>query len=321
MKDQGKSKKGKLFDIAKSIGEAAKTTADALGTTTKNAAVSIATTVKSNSEQLNVRMEQKRYDNDLKRYCPIYEEDLKNGDLSHSPMIRIVGEDVRRTNKACEGAVGFYTEGKGMKVLNIYKEHTDLLSLEFHPYQEESVYYVDPCHSDFYIRIDEYFAYLKKVRVDELIMLAQDLGAKHVEVVLKATKTNSSDESKSGKMALGKWGAEASQNHSRHETSGIEVAADVSFSGRETPREPNIVYFKNESDILSLIKMRMAPEEENRILSKKYSFKYGNSSGIRTSDAEKIDFSLAGFGMNLSRSFASEANMENNTLLEYIVEF
>ena len=95
----------------------------------------------------------------------------------------------------------------------------------------------------------------------------------------------------------------------------------MSFSGRETPREPNIVYFKNESDILSLIKMRMAPEEENRILSKKYSFKYGNSSGIRTSDAEKIDFSLAGFGMNLSRSFASEANMENNTLLEYIVEF
>lgn len=321
MKEKDNKSKGKFLDIAKSIGTVAKTTADALGTTTKNAAISLAATVKENNEQLNAKMEQRKNENDIRKYRPVYEENIKSPEFVLPSMIRVVGDDVRRTIKACEGAIGYYTEGKGAKVFNIYKEHLNLFDIEFYPYQEEAVYYVDPCYENHYIRIDEYFVYLKKVRVDELISLAQDLGAKHVEIVLKAKALSSSVGDGSGKMRLGKWGVDASFSRSQNEAIGAEIAADINFSGQSKPVKPKINYFKNESDILSLIEMRMTPKTENRILSKKYSFRYGNSSGIKVSDAEKIDLSLASLGLGLSRSVTNEVNNECDTLLEYSIEF
>ena len=321
MKDQEKRPKENLFGFAKSLGNAAKTTAESLGETTKNAAVSLAATMKENSEQISKKLEQKKYENDLKKYAPINEEELKSEAFIIPDMIRVVGEDVRRNVKACEGAIGFWAEGKGFRLFNIYREHLELLgNLKWYPHVDETVYYVDPCHKKFYIRLDEYFAYLKKVRVDELTAIAQDLGAKSVEIVLKSQKASSSNESGSGKMALGKWGASANFSKAEKESTGVEVAAKINFAGNAAPVKPKLVYFKDEGDILALVKMRLSPDS-NQILSKKYSFRYGNSSGIKTSDAEKIDLALSGVGLDLSRSVSSEANSESNTLLEYNIEF
>lgn len=314
--------KGKLFDAAKAFGSAARSTADSIGKASKTAAASLATSVKEGSEQLSEMVEKKKYEDDLKKYAPIFVDQLTSPEFVLPNLIRIVGEDVRRNVKACAGAIGFYTKSKHIKILNIYKEHVSQLgSLEWYPYIEETVYHVDPCHSSLYIRMEDYFAYLKKVRVNELTTIAQNLGAKHVEVILKSKSNHSTAMSGKASGGIGKKGFNAQFSQSQQEFVGVEVAAKVDFSGNAHPVKPIVVYFRNESDILALVEMRMHPENGNLILSKSYSLQYSNTSGIKTSDAENIDIALSSIGCGLSRSVASEALTESNTLLEYNIVF
>ena len=314
--------KGKLFDAAKSFGSVARSTAESIGKASKTAATTLAASVKEGSEQLGEMMERKKHEEDLKKYAPIFADQLTSPEFTLPKLIRIVGEDVRRTIKACEGAIGFYTKSKHIKILNIYKEHLSRFeALEWYPYAEETVYHVDPCHNSLYIRMEDYFAYLKKVRVNELTTIAQNLGAKHVEVILKSKSNHSSVTNGKASGGIGKKGISAQFAHSQQEFVGVEVAAKVDFSGNTHPVKPIVVYFRNESDILALIDMRMNPENGNVILSKSYSLQYSNTSGIKTSDAESIDIALSSIGCGLSRSVASEALTESNTLLEYNIVF
>ena len=318
-----KFSKEKFIGFANAIGNATKSTVNTIGTATKNAAVTVAENVKESSEQLGKQIDQMKYDNDKKRLCPIFENEINSPDFRLPYLIRIVNDDKRRTNIACEGAIGFYT-GKDIKLFNIFREFVPMLNLNFYPILEEAVYYADPCHSNLYINLNDYFTYLKKVRVDELTQIAQNLGAKHVEIVLKESKSSASSQNANANMKFKKTvkvSAEASVSKSQNEFTNLEVAAKIDFSGNEKPTKPTPVYFKNESDINALIDMRMNPDNQNKILSKTYSIKYGNTSGIKVSDAEKIDASLANIGCSMSRSVTSEALSESNTILEYSITF
>lgn len=261
-----------------------------------------------------------KYDSDKKRLCPIYKEEITAPDFSLPTLVHVVDYDKRKEVKACEGAVGFLT-GKDVKILNIYREFVELLDVTFYPMLEEAVYYVDPCYANRYIKINDYFAYLKKMRVDELTAVAQDLGAKHVEIVLKGNQKSAYNQSSSGSFGAFKIGGETSSSKMKKEFTGVEVAAKIDFGGNENPIEPQLVYFKNESDINALIKMRLNPNNQNKILSKTYSLQYGNSSGIKVSDAQKIDTALTQINCGMSRSITNEAMSENSTILEYTIVF
>lgn len=310
--------KEKLKTIADTVGNVTKTAVANIGDATRTAAVSVAENVKESSEQFSKQMDQKKFENDLKRLCPIFKEQLVDDGFVLPSMVRVVSYDKRMENKACEGAVGFFT-GKDAKILNVYRDNVDLLDISFYPLLEDGVYYVDPCYDNLYIRIDEYFAYLKKMRVDELTSVAQDLGARHVEIVLKSTSNSAGSQNVSGSIGTMKKAVEVSSSRSHTEFTGVEVAAKIDFGGNEHPTEPKLVYFKNESDIKALISMRLNPSNDNKILSKTYSLQYGNTSGIKVSDAAKIDTSLA--QVNCSTSVSSEAMSENNTILEYTIVF
>jgi hypothetical protein len=101
----------------------------------------------------------------------------------------------------------------------------------------------------------------------------------------------------------------------------VEVAAKMDFSGNETPVEPKLVYFKSERDINALIKMRLDPENGNKILSQTYSLQYGNTSGIKVSDAKKIEASLSQANVSAKTSVTKEAHNESTTTLEYTISF
>ena len=315
-----KFSKDKLLNIANSVGHATKSTVANIGEATKSAAITVAENVKVGSEQLGDKLDQMKYDSDKKRLCPIYKEEILATDFVLPVLLSIVDYDKRRENKACEGAVGFWT-GKDIKVLNIYREFVDLLGVTFYPVLEETVYYVDPCYPNLYIKLDEYFAYLKKVCVDELTTVAQDLGAKHVEIVLKSKQKSSQSQSGAGNLGGLNLGGDMSFSKARSEIAGVEVAAKIDFGGNETPVEPSLVYFRNESDINALIKMRLNPSNENKILSKTYSLQYGNSSGIKVSEAQKIEAALVLSNYSAGSSFTSEVMSENNTILEYSIVF
>lgn len=320
MNDGKKLSKEKMFDIASAVGNVTKNTVANIGAITKNTAVSVAENVKEGSVNLGKQLDKIKYDNDKKRLCPVYKKDLLVDDFVMPTLVSVVDYDKRKENKACEGAIGFFT-GKDIKILNIYREFVDLLNINFYPILENAVYYVDPCFKNQYIKLDEYFAYLKKVRVDELIAVAQALGAKHVEIILKGIKNSAKSQSSTSGFSSLKIGGDVSYSKSQSEFTGVEVAAKLDFGGNEKPIEPNLVYFKNESDINSLIKMRLNTSNQNKILSKTYSLKYGNSSGIKISDAQKIDAALSQINCGASRTFTSELMSENNTILEYSIYF
>lgn len=319
MSEKKDKAKNQLFNLA----NAAKNAADNIGNAARNAATTVAENVRDGSEQLRVQYEQKRMEQDRQRLAPIFEEELTAADFSIPPVVQIVDDDSRRQNKVCEGSVGFWC-GKDIKILCVYREFAHLLNLRFYPLLEEAAYYVDPCFSDLYIQLDEYFTYLKKMRVDELTAVAQDLGAKHVEIVLRASHSHAESQNAnigvSAKKGFKLAGA-ASSSREQQEFTGVEVAANTSFAGNDTPVEPQLVYFKNESDINALIKMRLDPANGNSILSKTYRLQCSNSSGIKTSDAQKIEASLGGVGVGTQHSFASNAANENNTVLEYTIVF
>lgn len=312
-----KFSKEKLFNLA----NATKNSVANFGEATKNAAISVAENIKESSEQFGDKMDKRKLENDKKRLCPIYKDDILSSDFVIPTLIRVVDYDKRMENKACEGAVGFYS-GKDVKMLNIYREFIDLISIRFYPILENTVYYVDPCFNDLYIKLDEYFAYLKKVRVDELIEVARQLGAKHVEIILKSNTKSSKNESSSHSIGVGGvFSGEQSSTRAKNDAVGVEVAAKVDFLGNDRPSKPTLVYFKNESDINTLINMRLDSESENKILSKTYSLQYGNSSGIKVSDAQKIDATLSNVSGGASRSITNEAMSENSTILEYSINF
>lgn len=64
----------------------------------------------------------------------------------------------------------------------------NVYGISFYPNYDSEFYYVNPVDSDNYIVLDEYFDYLKQVRVGELQKIAQDLGAKHSELLIKKRK-------------------------------------------------------------------------------------------------------------------------------------
>ena len=313
-----KFSKESLKNVASKIGSATASVASSIGEATKNAAVTVTENIKEGTAQFAKQQDLKKFENDKKKLCPIYKEELLAEDFILPTLINIVEYDKRMENKACEGAVGFLT-GKDIKVLNVYKEHVSLLDVNFYPLMEETVYHIDPCVEKLYIKLDEYFAFLKKMRVDELTTVAQDLGAKHVEIILKSNTKSTTSANMNGKLGAKKNGIDFNSTRTKNEVSGVEVAAKIDFAGSDKLVEPKLVYFKNESDINALIKMRLDSENGNKILSKSYSLQYGNSSGIKMSDAAKIDTALAGIKCGISVS--NEAMAEYNTILEYNIVF
>lgn len=314
-----KISKQKILEAANNLGSLTKEKAAKIGNITKKAAITVADNVKEGSEQLGEKLGQLKYENDKRKFCPIYKEDVLDSSFVLPSLIRIVEYDKRKENKACEGAIGFLT-GKEVKILNIYREFIDLLNINFYPLVEETIYHVDPCFDKNYIKLDEYFVYLKKVRVDELIEIAQNLGAKHVEIVLKVTRKSMNNHKRTVNARSLVVNGEVTELKSNREVINIDVAAKIDFLGNEMPVKPKVRYFKNESDINSLIKMRLN-SNENKLLSKTYSFQYGNSSGIDTNYAQKIDESLTDANIKINHSILNESLTENNTILEYSISF
>lgn len=294
-----------------------------LGNTIENVVGSFLGGIKESSEHIADFIDKTKSEIDKKRLCPFYEENLHSPDFAMPKIIRFVDADERRTNKACEGAIGFETKTNDKKALNIYIENADMLHLNFYPLLDSSVYYADPCNKNLYIRLDEYFMYLKKVRTDELLTIAESLGAKHVKISLKEN-ISASEKSQCDKTQTVRENAKTDiESEDTANISKAEVIAEADFPRRHIftkITKPELNYFKNEDDIKSLLNMRLN-KEKKKLLSRTYSFRYINSSGIRFSEISKIEALLKEMKCDFCDSFINEAKKENSLILEYSIEF
>lgn len=282
--------------------------ADSIG----NAAQNAANAMRDNAEARSREKERKALQ-------PIFLENLDSADFTLSKLIRVADIDKKHAeSEVCKGSVGFISEQKELRIVNIYKNMIDAFGISLYPDADSEIYYIDPSDRDKYIALDDYFGYLKIARVNELQKIAQDLGAKHFRVTYREKKASitKNDIKAKGNVRVG--AAEAERNLSVSDNSNIEVAAEMQCLGH-APIEPKLHYLRGEPSIQSLIALRM--DKNSQMFHQEFSLKLSNSSGIKEKDAVKIDAALKAMRISGNTTVVSEAQSESRRFFEYEVDF
>lgn len=282
--------------------------ADSIG----NAAQNAANAMRDNAEARNREKERKALQ-------PVFLEDLDSTDFTLSKLIRVVDIDKKHAeSEVCKGSVGFISEQKELRIVNIYKNMIGAFGISLYPDADSEIYYIDPSDRDKYIALDDYFGYLKIARVNELQKIAQDLGAKHFRVTYREKKASITKNDMKAKGNVRAGAAEAERNLSISDNSNIEVAAEMQCLGH-APIEPKLLYLRGEPSIQSLIALRM--DKNSQMFHQEFSLKLSNSSGIKEKDAVKIDAALKAMKISGNTTVASEAQSESRRFFEYEVDF
>lgn len=284
---------------------------------------SVKAAVKEGSDRWNEKQEQRRREKEWEELKPIFIDDLDGADFTLSKLIRVTDRDKKHEeSELCQGSIGFYSETKDLRFLNIYRENTGLFGISLYPSIDNGLYYADPADRDHYIALDSYFTYLKMARSNELQQIAQKLGAKHFRVTLmEEIKESSSNKlhTKAGVKVPAKQGAAVDVNHET--TSGtyqkLGIAAEMDCPGHE-PERPNLVYLQKDLNVQNLINMRLA---KNALTHQKVTVSFTQSSGIKVRDAMKIDAAINTLKLETNTSVTSEAEKETRRIFEYEIDF
>ena len=233
--------------------------------------------------------------------------------------LRIVEREKKFDIDVCKGSIGYWDTCKGERWMNIFKDSVSKFGLDFYPNDEVNFYYVDPTNKDSYIVLDEYFDRLKQVRVSELQKIAQDLGAKYFRVTYIKERTTLSKKAANGKGSIHKKGnGSAQMNATEQKYDRMDIAAEMSFPVHE-PVMPHVRYLKYDPNIENLIKMRMDPK--GPLNHQTLNIKLSSSSGLKETDAVKIDMILKSLKMAGNTTVSSEVQNEAKSILEYEINF
>lgn len=279
----------------------------------------VGSAVKKGTLALKDSAEEKARLLELKNLQPIFPTTLDEANFLMPKFIRVVERDKKHAeSEVCQGSIGFTSSPKGLRLVNIFRDTVEAFGLSFYPDCYCEFYYMDPSDRDRYIALDEYFDHLKIARINELQKIAQDLGAKYFKVTYREEQTYFS-ERKGNANAQIKSVAEADAEYSYSGTkfSKVELASEMNFTGH-SPVRPQLKYLQRDPTIQTLVDMRMA---ENIPLRQTLMLKMSNTSGIKESDAVKIDAVLKGFKCNGNSTVENEAKTEARKYLEYEIEF
>ena len=275
--------------------------------------------VKKGAQDLKQGVAEKAIRDELKALRPFFTEILKTPGFTMPKLIRVAERDKKHADSAlCEGAIGFLSNQKGTDILTFFKDSAEKFGFTFIPNADSELYYADPSNTERYIALDEYFGYLKVVRINELQRIAQDLGAKHFRVTYKEEKNDQADNKVKlhGKNVAGAADLNHSETEKKYST--IEIAAEMDFPGH-SPVRPILCYMQRDPSVQNLIEMRM--NEISPLMHQKYLLKLSNSSGITESDAVKIDSVLKQMKFGGNIAVANEARKESHRYLEYEIDF
>ena len=281
---------------------------------------SIGAAVKQGTQTLKENADEQVRLLELKTLQPIFIEALASSDFTMPKLVRITERDKRYTGSSvCQGSIGYLSNQKGLRIVNIFNDSLGAFNLKYYPNTDCEFYYVDPSKANMYIALDKYFDYLKIVRVNELQKIAQDLGAKYFKVTYKEEKSSlTAQKAKANAKASNVASVNAEHEHSASNYSKIEIAAEMNFPGK-APVKPKLHYLKDDHSINTLISMRM--DKNTPLLNQKYMLKMSTSSGMKETDAVKIDAVLKGLKCAGNTTLVSEVQNEARRYLEYDIEF
>lgn len=276
--------------------------------------------VKNGAAALKESAEERTRALELKSLQPIFAEVLDERDFVLPKFIRVANRDKKRAeSQVCKGSIGYYSDPKGLRLVNIFLDNLEMFNLVFFPDCNSEFYYVDPIDKNRYIALDDYFNYLKVERISELQRLAQSLGAKHFRVTYKEEKTSVAEKIiKANINVQGVAAGNGERNLSENKFDTIEIAADMECPGH-APNRPDLKYLQKDPAIRTLIDMRM--DEHSPLSHQKFMLKLSNSSGLKESDAVKIDAVLKSMRFTGNTSIVSEARNEARRYFEYEIDF
>ena len=314
-------------DIKKWAGDIVKAAKDTVTEVVEN--------IKEKSDDFGKKQFDARFEKDRLLLRPVFKEMLlspanvtsaRGAGFAMPAIIHVVDKDKKHSeSKACEHALGHLSEENGITVLNVYPHHMQDLGISFFPNTERSIYYVDPVQKNLYIDIQEYFQQLKLARVNELEQLAYALGATHFEILFKTNTVELEKAKKKAELGVKKGKKKLVDIKAEHEEKevkkeSIEVAKALDLGGHSDPQVPELVYFKDNTDVKNLIYMRM--DKKNNLKKKECSIKYSYTSGITESDAAKIAGAVDKMGGGSAGvSLMNETLNESHTTLIYKIEF
>lgn len=283
-------------------------------------AKNVETSVKQGAQAMQDNAKERARLYELRTLQPIFIDSLTDADFLMPKFIRITERDKKHAeSEVCQGSIGYTSNQGDLRIVNIFRDSIDSFGLMFYPDCDSEFYYIDPSERDQYIALDDYFSYLKVARVNELQKLAQDLGAKHFKVTYKEERTSFSGKNTHVHTnAKGAATIDFKHNSSEQKYSTVEIAAEMSFPGH-APIQPQLKYMQRDPSIQALISMRM--DKTAPLLHQKFMLKLSNSSGMKESDALKIDAALKGMKCSGNTTVASEAKNEARRYLEYDIEF
>ncbi|SFQ20559.1 hypothetical protein SAMN02910358_01095 [Lachnospiraceae bacterium XBB1006] len=277
----------------------------------KNGAKEVAETLKRVADEKSLEFEDWMY-------SPIFVHNLTDSDFCLSKIVRLCDVDKKRMNKrACKDSIGYYSDVKGTRVVNMYPEMVPLVNITLFPDEGYEFYYVDPTDRNRYIALDEYFNQLKVERVSELQKIAHDLGATHFKVTYKEEKTYFSKKKKNANV-LSPVSGEFERETEVTGFGAIQIAAEMDCEGHD-PKEPELRFFKNDRSIKQLIEMRL--DESAALKHQKFVIKLSNTSGIKENDAIVVDAYLKKLKCSGNATMSSEVKNESRRYLEYEIDF
>lgn len=242
---------------------------------------------------------------DKARFGPVFDLDQIAGNM---PQVIFVEDNQRlKSVPACKGAFGFIEKLKGMQVMRLLPKYIGLPGIKFYPDTDGVLYFGDPCDDHLYIDINDYFDYLNAVRVNELELIAQDLGAKHIKVVYKEARKVFVDTDTDAKA------------DDPDEFSFTEVFTDDVYDAGEDPAAPAVQYLQNDPSISSLIDRRLDSEQDVEKETNAIPCKILD--GMSVDDAVKLDGILKTLKLNGNASVTSAAEALERAVLEYTIEF
>lgn len=282
-------------------------------------AESIGNSAKNTAAAIKESAEARSLENERKQLQPLFVDDINGVGFSLPKFIRITDIDKKRAeSEACRGSIGFKSTEKDLAIVNIFKNSVEAFGLSFFPDTDCECYYIDPTDRDHYIAINEYFKYLKIMRVNELERIAQDLGAKHFRVTIvekQASSLLNAVKAKSTAKTVGT--ADADHGHTATETTKLSIAAESIFPGH-APIQPTLKYLAKDPTVQHLIDLRMG---EGSLTHRTFTIEFSNTTGMKEKDALKIDAAIKAMKISSCISVASEVKRETNRFFEYEIEF
>ena len=275
--------------------------------------------VQKNAQTIKETVDTKVSEMELKVLQPVFLETFNSQDFFVPKFIKISGRDKRYAeNDSCKKSIGYLSNPKGIRLLNIFRDSVEASGLSFYPDYGGEFYYMDPSDSKKYIVLEEYFNYLKQVRINELQMVAQDLGAKHFRVTYMEENRSFLGKKATKGVNLHKViNTELDQSSIEKKYVTAEIAAEMEFLGH-APKMPKLQYMKYDPSINGLIEMRM---KEYPLVHQKFMLKLSNTSGLKESEALRIDATLKSMKVGSNMTILKEAQNESKRYLEYEIDF